>query len=84
MYKVRWKKSALNELTQLWLQGDATIRQAITATTHVIDQQLAVNPSEKGESRPQDRRIFFVPPLGLLFKVNPNKQEVWILQVWGY
>ena len=40
MFLVRWKKTASNKMTDLWLGGDSDLRKAITQAIHSIDQQL--------------------------------------------
>lgn len=44
MFRVRWKRSALNDLASLWTEVDSAQRQAITAASHLIDQQLLTDP----------------------------------------
>ncbi len=65
MYEVIWARMALDELATLWNDANATLREAITVATEEIDSQLAKWPNEAGESRPNNQRIAFVPPLGL-------------------
>jgi hypothetical protein len=84
MFKVRWKQSALNELASLWIKENAEQRRAITAATDLIDRLLQVEPSVEGESRPHNRRILFVPPLGVLFKVDSQRAVVRVVQVWRF
>ncbi len=84
MITVRWKRSALNELANLWTQAKASQRQAITAASHEIDRQLQDDPGGKGESRSQARRILFVPPLGITFHVKRQASVVFVLHVWRY
>jgi hypothetical protein len=84
MFTIRWRRSARDELTTLWIGADSALRKAITVATHQIEQELSKNPETKGESRPNDRRIFFHAPLGVLFKVNVDKATVVILHVWVY
>jgi hypothetical protein len=64
MFRVRWTRSALNELASLWLAADSQQWQAITAAAQAIDQQLQSDPLNRGESRPNGRRIFFVSRSG--------------------
>ena len=84
MFRVRWKRSALNELASLWMQADAEGRRAINTAANAVDQQLRSDPLNQGESRPQGRRIFFVSPLGILFRVDPQQRVVRVLQVWQF
>jgi len=81
-YTVRWKQSALNDLASLWTAADSTGRREITPAAHAIDQQLQADPDDLGESRPGGRRVFFVPPLGVLYRVDVTRGVVRVLQVW--
>src|ERR1700687_3110015 len=67
MFKVRWERRALNELTELWTRADPFWRQAITIASHQIDQRLRNNGPDEGESRSGDRRIAFALPLAVVF-----------------
>jgi len=66
MFRVEWLQDALDELTRLWMQADSALRQAITAATHAIDQELQVDPYRQSESREDDERVLFVYPLAVL------------------
>ena len=80
-FRVDWLQVALDELTTLWTQADATQRQAITAASHAIDQRLGNDPFNEGESRAGGRRITFVPPLAVRFQIEADGQTVTVLQV---
>ena len=84
MFRVRWKQSALNELASLWMAADSEQRRAISEATDLIDQQLEFDPDTLGESRPGNRRILFASPLGILFRVYPQKKVVHVLQLWQF
>lgn len=81
MFKVRWTRRALNTLAGLWVQGDSGQRQAITAASHAIDQRLQRDPHNEGESRSKRRRVTFVPPLTVFFRVEADGRTVSVLQV---
>ena len=81
MFRIRWQRRALDELTDLWTQADSALRQAITAASHTIDQRLQADPNNEGESRSRGRRIGFVPPLAVIFRVEADGQTVSVLQV---
>jgi plasmid stabilization system protein ParE len=81
MFRVRWERRALDELTRLWTQEDSVTRQAITAASHTIDQRLRQNPRQEGESRSKRRRITFVPPLTVVFRVEADGQTVSVLEI---
>jgi hypothetical protein len=84
MHIVRWAKSARDELAAMWVDADSTGREAITAAAAEIDGLLKNKPGEVGESRAANRRIAFVPPLGLTFDVIETNRGVKVLHVWLY
>jgi hypothetical protein len=85
MFRVRWAMSALNELTNLWVSAGSERRRAITSATQAVDRELAFNPQDKGESRADDdARIFFAPPLGILFQVDQPRAIAHIVRVWTF
>jgi hypothetical protein len=81
-YTVRWKRSALNRLAELWLK--ATDRVEIDAAVSDIDRLLAARPDEVGESRSDLIRVFFSPPLGVFYEVAESQRIVNVLRVWSF
>jgi hypothetical protein len=81
MYQVRWLQSALDELADQWIRATSEERQAIASATYAVERRLAEDPVEEGESRPKGRRITFVPPLALTFRVGPDEGTVTIVHV---
>ncbi|HWG47842.1 MAG TPA: hypothetical protein VN688_34075 [Gemmataceae bacterium] len=71
----------MDTLADIWTQADSGQRQAITAANHSIEQRLRSDPLIEGESRSKGHRITFVPPLAVLFRVEPGGQTVSVLQV---
>lgn len=51
MYRVAWFRSALNQLTAVWLASDSSLREEITGATHELDRELRIDPLSIGESR---------------------------------
>jgi hypothetical protein len=84
MYTVHGRPPAINELTDIWVDADSAGRQAITPATNEIDQRLARDPHNEGESRPNNRRILFVSPLAVLYRVLDAASVVQVLHVWRY
>ncbi len=84
IFRVRWERTALNELTEIWLQAASAMRHAITAATFAIDQQLKSNPFSTSESRQHGRRVMFEAPLGVTFAVDENSKLVSVLRVWSF
>jgi hypothetical protein len=83
MYVVIWATAALSELAALWLDADSKSRHAITIAAEKIDFALARAPEDVGESRPDNRRIAFEPPLGFLFRVRSSDRRVIVTRVWS-
>ncbi len=81
-YHVRWLPRAEQELAALWL--DTLRRAAVTRAAQLLDQQLAQAPGHLGESRPRGRRVHFEAPLGILFRVLEDVQEVEVIHVWEF
>jgi hypothetical protein len=81
MFQVEWLQSALDELARLWIQADSTLRQALTAAAHEVDQRLQRDPVNEGESRPGRRRIMFVPPLAVTFRLEGDGQTVTVVEI---
>jgi hypothetical protein len=82
MYEVRWKRSALDRLTEIWLE--TSDRAAVNAAVDEIDRTLAANPHDAGESRSEDIRVLFVPPLGVFFELHDDTKKVYVLKVWSF
>jgi hypothetical protein len=82
MYEVRWKRSALDRVAELWL--DAVDRQAITDAVDAIDQALISDPINMGESRTGSVRVLFEPPLGVFFEIDEQAKKVQVLKVWTF
>ncbi|MBA4067140.1 MAG: hypothetical protein C0501_26230 [Isosphaera sp.] len=78
-FTVVWLPIALTMLADLWTV--ATDRAAITAASHRLDQRLAADPLNEGESRDGDERIAFEPPLQILFRVDPAAHVVTVTSV---
>jgi hypothetical protein len=80
IYTVAWKPIAEQRLTNLWIAGPD--RQSITNAANRIDQLLRRDPDQQGESRDAKRRILFVPPLAVLYRVEEGDRIVHVLDVW--
>lgn len=82
MYQVRWERAAIEELTRIWTEADSSDRQAVTDAVSTLDQELQQNAATVGESRSEDRRICFVPPLAAVFSVDEPNNLASVLHVW--
>jgi len=81
MFLVEWLQSVLDELARLWTEADSALRKAITAASHEIDQRLQRDPHNEGESRSMGRRIMFVAPLAVTFRIEPDGKTITIVDV---
>lgn len=84
MFQVRWERSALDELTTLWLGANSAMRAAITAATHALDEHLQTDPLHDSESREGGDRVLFIFPLGIRFAVEDEQHLVSVFQVWSF
>ena len=82
-FTVVWMPDALTQLAELWT--NAPDQGAVTAASHRIDQRLAVNPRDEGESRGGIERISFDRPLQVLFRVfeADRRVEVHMVGLFG-
>lgn len=83
MFVVEWIQQALDDLMVLWMQAGSNQRQAITEASKALEQKLGTDPTGAGESRGNDERIVFVPPLGVVVEVDQVRRVVWVIHVWG-
>ena len=83
-FTVIWSQEALDEITVTWVAAESELRKAILDAWHKVDEILADDPANVGESRESDRRIFFEYPLSVVFKVEMGTATVRLLQVWTH
>ena len=80
-YTVVWIAEAERKLAAIW--GNVTDREAIANAANFLDRQLARNPADVGESRPDGRRIAYCLPLGIRFRILEEDRLVKVLTVWS-
>jgi hypothetical protein len=78
-YTVVWVESAIDELAELWIVS--TDRNSIVAAVNVVDQELAIDASNKGTELSEALRAFFSPPPRVLFSVREEDRTVEVLRV---
>ncbi len=81
-FTVLWGRDAEDGLAAIWTSE--VDRNAITAAAYAIDNSLADDPTEQGESRSGKRRITFFSPLGVDFEVLREEGVVRVLRVWVF
>lgn len=79
-YRVEWSPSALDDLMRIWT--DSAQRASVTEASHIIDQELSLDPEIVGEAREGNTRITFSPPLAVLFDINHDLRTVVVWAVW--
>ncbi|MBM3978905.1 MAG: hypothetical protein FJ304_01210 [Planctomycetes bacterium] len=76
---VNWTRAALRELLDLWTT--ATDPDAVDVAATRIEVTLATDAHLQGESRENDVRILFDPPLVVLFVPDIDVGIVYIVSV---
>jgi hypothetical protein len=79
--RVEWTESALDQLADLFVQSDLVVQQEIEATVEAINSVLADDPDELGESRSAGRRVWFVHPLVVIFRIIEDEHCVIVSHV---
>lgn len=70
----------MDALAELWVDNPDQ-RAAITESAATVDQLLRYDPEDRGESRDDNRRILFVPPLAIIYSVDLTHNVVRVLNV---
>jgi hypothetical protein len=82
MFEVIWLQRAVNNLAEIWSEGDSALRQEITKAANIIERTLRDDAIGASESREEGRRVMFVPPLGVLFQVDQDSGRVLVGRIW--
>jgi hypothetical protein len=81
MFKVRWTKSALNDLAAAWTAASSKVRIAITQAASGADLHLSHDPLAESESRSGNSRVMFWPPLTVYYRPENDGHTVTVLHV---
>jgi hypothetical protein len=81
-YTVVWQESAEERLADIWLASED--RAAISVAARDIDRFLRNQPKSAGESRPAEKRMLLVAPLGVIFRVYEQDRIVLVASVWRF
>ena len=81
-FTVTWSEDAECRLAEIWLA--ASDRRTVTEATSRIDDELGRHADTVGEGRSATRRIFFVPPLAIEFRVSTDDRLATVFAVWQY
>lgn len=80
-YAVDWTPSALRELAVIWV---GATDQAVTASSHRLEQALAADPLRVGVPRNSSvNRTAVDLPLGIEFEVIEDDKVVRVVRVWS-
>ena len=79
-WTVLWKPNTESALASLWVTADN--KMALAAAANRIDAQLRIDPLNTGESRSNEDRVHFDPPLGVLFTVDEMDRKVMVERIW--
>lgn len=80
MFRVEWDQTSLDVAVVAWMQADD--RNVITEAIEAIDRELARDPANAGESRPNGQRITFALPLGVRYRVYEAERRVLVVACW--
>ncbi|MGH7134633.1 MAG: type II toxin-antitoxin system RelE/ParE family toxin, partial [Pirellulales bacterium] len=81
-YDVKWRKTALNELADIWLR--AVDREAVNRAVSEIEARLEESPSEWGREVREGLRSFRWNSLRVLFYIGDDRKTVRIVAArWG-
>lgn len=79
-FTVVWLPRAERELAEVWERS--ADRPAVTRAVDRTDRLLRSFPDRVGEERPEQRRVLFDGPLGILFRVLEDDRLVRVISVW--
>jgi plasmid stabilization system protein ParE len=78
-FTVTWTQNALDQLAELWI--GTTDREALTRAGNRIDEELAVDPHDKGAGLHEGLRSLERPPLRVIYEVVQGDRVVEISAV---
>ena len=82
MFTVAWSDEAKDQLAEIWLNSNATVRREITTYTAELDRNLRANADRIGESREPGIRVLAEATLGIEFRISVPDRFVSIGRVW--
>jgi hypothetical protein len=77
-----WTKSSLARLATMWM--NAPNQNTVSLAANSIDETLRRDPYALSESRADNARVMFVPPLGVAFDVSDDDSLVTVWGVWQF
>jgi hypothetical protein len=82
MFTVIWRTRALDELADILVQSDLNTQDLIERQVTALNNRLATDPLDVGESRGGNRRIAIADPICVLFEVSAANGIVRVLTCW--
>ena len=82
MFALVWTEHALDDLADVWAAVDPPTRDRIEAAINRLNSDLRNDPTAVGESRNNNRRIGFVGPLVVVFRVDEVARTVRVNHAW--
>ena len=79
-YRVLWTPHAESQFERI--VHAAKDQELVASAAREIDQSLAVDPTDYGESRYENVRIGFAHPLGVQFEILDDVHTVIVFEVW--
>jgi hypothetical protein len=80
-FTVTWNDAAESDLANAWMAASTEDRSRITDAAGRAESLLRFDPQLAGESRSEDERIVFLPPLVFSIKIREPDRIVEILSV---
>jgi hypothetical protein len=84
MWNVEWDEFSLDELAAAWNSASSDERSRITKGADAVDKQLSKDPFAESESRADNQRVMFCPPLLVTYQVENDGRTVTVLHVRHY
>jgi hypothetical protein len=78
-YTITWLEEAEEQLAAVWMAADDP--RAVNDAVEFVERILGYAPLDSGESRSGDVRIVFSGPIGVLYRVDPQRRIVSIISV---
>jgi hypothetical protein len=79
-FTVVWDDAALNDLAQVWM--NSPVRADVRDAADRVDPLLANDPDQQGEEFYGDRMVV-IPPIQVVYRVEPDDRIVRVLSVSG-
>jgi len=84
-YRLIWTERAYDDLADMWVAAEVFTRGRIEAAVNHLNLELQNDPWQVGESRSRDdRRMAFLGPIGVVFRIDDKARSVRVNHVWRY